>query len=278
MTVLVRHAESEWNRAFGTYRIDAGITDPGLTPTGVGQARELADRLLDSGIGRIVASPYRRTLQTAAIVAEALGCRSRSSRWCASAAPSPATRVARRRSWPREWPDLDFGGLGDLLVGRRDRERRILAARCTAFRGAAAGRARPGPPLLVVSHWGFIRGLTGAEVKIRGPVRLDHDAPADHSPGGAFDDRRQHPERRGRGRQDQASPAPRLSILTQYVKDLSFENPRAPFGLQAKPARPEIQIQVDVHARQLGDGQLRGLARAERRGQAPATPRSSCSS
>ena len=52
-----------------------------------------------------------------------------------------------------------------------------------------------------------------------------------------------------------AQQAPRLSILTQYVKDLSFENPRAPYGLQPGQARPEIQIQVDVRAAQIGEGQ-----------------------
>ena len=48
---------------------------------------------------------------------------------------------------------------------------------------------------------------------------------------------------------------PRLSIVTQYIKDLSFENPRAPQGLQAGQPRPEIQIQVDVRAQQLGPEQ-----------------------
>jgi preprotein translocase subunit SecB len=54
---------------------------------------------------------------------------------------------------------------------------------------------------------------------------------------------------------DSQAAGPRLSILTQYVKDLSFENPRAPLGLQPGQARPEIQIQVDVQARQLGEEQ-----------------------
>ena len=44
---------------------------------------------------------------------------------------------------------------------------------------------------------------------------------------------------------------PRLAILTQYVKDLSFENPKAPYGLQPGAPRPEIQINVDVQASQL---------------------------
>jgi preprotein translocase subunit SecB len=50
---------------------------------------------------------------------------------------------------------------------------------------------------------------------------------------------------------DQAN-APRLTIQSQYVKDLSFENPRAPQSLQPGQARPEIQIRVDVRAQQLG--------------------------
>jgi preprotein translocase subunit SecB len=54
----------------------------------------------------------------------------------------------------------------------------------------------------------------------------------------------------------EAAAGPRLSILTQYVKDLSFENPRAPLGLQNASQRPEIQIQVDVQARQLGQEQF----------------------
>jgi preprotein translocase subunit SecB len=52
-----------------------------------------------------------------------------------------------------------------------------------------------------------------------------------------------------------ASPAnpPRLTIQTQYVKDLSFENPRAPASLEPGQSRPEIQVQVDVRAASLGD-------------------------
>lgn len=50
---------------------------------------------------------------------------------------------------------------------------------------------------------------------------------------------------------DQAN-APRLMIQTQYVKDLSFENPRAPRGTGGQD-RPEIAIRVDVQAEPLGE-------------------------
>ena len=45
---------------------------------------------------------------------------------------------------------------------------------------------------------------------------------------------------------------PQVRILTQYVKDLSFENPNAPQSLQMETA-PRIEINVNVNARRLSD-------------------------
>jgi preprotein translocase subunit SecB len=47
---------------------------------------------------------------------------------------------------------------------------------------------------------------------------------------------------------DPANP-PRLQVVGQYVKDLSFENPGAPgnFGT----SRPQIDLNVDIQARQM---------------------------
>ncbi|TPW28447.1 protein-export chaperone SecB [Martelella alba] len=53
------------------------------------------------------------------------------------------------------------------------------------------------------------------------------------------------------GAQKQAAPS--LSILTQYIKDLSFENPGAPASLQKRDAAPGINISVNVNANPLGD-------------------------
>ncbi|MCY3023410.1 MAG: histidine phosphatase family protein [Planctomycetota bacterium] len=47
--------------------------DPGLSPDGVAQARQLGRRLAGEGIEHIFASPFLRTVETAAYVAEALG-------------------------------------------------------------------------------------------------------------------------------------------------------------------------------------------------------------
>lgn len=51
---------------------------------------------------------------------------------------------------------------------------------------------------------------------------------------------------------DQAEP-PRLMIQTQYTKDLSFENPRAPLALDQNQQRPEIAVRVDVRAQPIQD-------------------------
>ncbi|MDL2399782.1 protein-export chaperone SecB [Rhizobium calliandrae] len=46
---------------------------------------------------------------------------------------------------------------------------------------------------------------------------------------------------------------PSLSILAQYTKDLSFENPGAPRSLQARENAPDININVNVNANPLSE-------------------------
>ncbi|MEI9990475.1 MAG: protein-export chaperone SecB [Rhizomicrobium sp.] len=49
-----------------------------------------------------------------------------------------------------------------------------------------------------------------------------------------------------------AGGAPRIQIIAQYVKDLSFENPGAPASVTV---RPQIDLGVDLQARRL-EGEL----------------------
>jgi len=44
---------------------------------------------------------------------------------------------------------------------------------------------------------------------------------------------------------------PRFSVLAQYTKDLSFENPNAPRTLGPQQSPPSISVQINVNARQL---------------------------
>lgn len=54
--------------------------------------------------------------------------------------------------------------------------------------------------------------------------------------------------------QDQTHADPQVSVLAQYTKDLSFENPNAPAALQRlQQVQPKIEVNVNVGARKLGD-------------------------
>jgi len=46
---------------------------------------------------------------------------------------------------------------------------------------------------------------------------------------------------------------PALNALAQYCKDFSFENPNAPRSLQQQSEGPQINLQVNVNAKQLAD-------------------------
>jgi preprotein translocase subunit SecB len=46
-----------------------------------------------------------------------------------------------------------------------------------------------------------------------------------------------------------------MKILGQYLKDLSFENPNSPQSLSSQQGQPEINIQVNVNAKPLGQTQ-----------------------
>ena len=52
----------------------------------------------------------------------------------------------------------------------------------------------------------------------------------------------------------QQGPVPQVSVLGQFVKDLSFENPGV--GLQQTQDKPGIQVGIDVQVRPIGADQF----------------------
>ncbi|HVI31776.1 protein-export chaperone SecB [Phenylobacterium sp.] len=72
----------------------------------------------------------------------------------------------------------------------------------------------------------------------------------------------------GAGAQDQAGEGPGIRILAQFIRDLSFENPRAPETLRGGAAQPQIDLGVEMNARGREDGlfevDLKLSARAQR--------------
>lgn len=168
---LIRHGQSQFNAVFSVTRVDPGIADPVLTEEGVNQANAAAETLLqlrergEGEVRRLISSPYTRALQTATIIAERLGIevtidpivRERAAFHCDIGA-SPAELAQR-------FPRYRFDHLGDpwwhdhVATGQAETED-ALAVRGAAFREAMRGRADY-PHIAVVTHWGFIRCLTG---------------------------------------------------------------------------------------------------------------------
>jgi broad specificity phosphatase PhoE len=169
--ILVRHAESEWNRHFSRTRIDPGIPDPPLTRTGRRQSTQLAEQLADAEVRRLVASPYRRALETATIIAETL---------CVPIIVEPLVRercvFSCDEGTPPEqlaahWPHLDFAHLEERWWGVPAESEVSLDERCAAFR-AKTDTLPDRWHVAVITHWGVIRALTGQELTNGACIRL----------------------------------------------------------------------------------------------------------
>jgi preprotein translocase subunit SecB len=57
----------------------------------------------------------------------------------------------------------------------------------------------------------------------------------------------------GNGAMGAQPQGPALNALGQYIKDFSFENPNAPQSLGPQQNAPQINIQVNVNAKQLAE-------------------------
>ncbi len=173
--ILIRHGQSHFNVIFNETRVDPGIVDPGLTEEGQRQAKAAAQSLTGHDVRRILASPYSRTLHTAEIIAEHLGLsvvieplvRERCFFTCDLG--SPRSELSLR------WPGFEFGGLAERWWPEPEETEEELRGRCATFRSAMAA-AEDWRHVAVVSHWGFIRGLTGQEVTNGTLLRFDPTA------------------------------------------------------------------------------------------------------
>ncbi len=169
--ILIRHGQTIFNAIFSVTRIDPGVPDPLLTARGRGQAREIAAALAGENIELVVASPYRRAIQTADTVARALGVpvaidadvRERFSFSC--------DHGSRRSELARAWPEYDFAHLAERWWPESEEGEPAFAARCARF----AERMADSPAwsgTAVITHWGVIRALTGERVTNGRLVRL----------------------------------------------------------------------------------------------------------
>jgi len=165
---LLRHGQSEYQATYDTTRVDPGIEDPRLTELGRAQVRTAAEAVRPLEVDLIVASPFTRTLDTALGVAED------------GAVPvvvdamvrerlSDSSDVGRHASvLAREYPMLDVAHLeeawwtgGGVLdaAGVLVEPHAHMATRVDA--SLEWLRNREERSVLLVSHLGFIRSLSG---------------------------------------------------------------------------------------------------------------------
>jgi broad specificity phosphatase PhoE len=158
--ILLRHGQSEFNLHMGALGRDPGIIDPKLTPLGHVQARRAAEALIGQKITRIIASPYTRTMQTAAPIARSRGMRLdlnplvRERYALACDVGRPASALAS------VWPEHDFAHIGEAWWPAVEEPTDQVVARAVLFRAEMSALSDQAT-ILVVSHWGFILAMTG---------------------------------------------------------------------------------------------------------------------
>ena len=162
--ILIRHGQSEFNVVYSVTRQDPGIQDPKLTELGRQQAASVAEALAGRNLTEVLSSPYTRTLQTAEIVARTLGLPIRVEPLVRELCRFQCDVGSPRSDLSQLWPALDFDHLPERwwphLLDETDA---ALQDRCDDFRGRMAAR-HDWHRVAVVTHWGFIRGLTGESV------------------------------------------------------------------------------------------------------------------
>ena len=165
--LLARHAQSHFNVHFGRHRRDPGIVDPPLTKKGRRQAEALAealpDALPDQAISRLIVSPYHRTLETAEILNERLGLHVTVEPLVCERAFFLCDIGTSRSALERRWPRHDFSTLDEIWWLPLEESEASLNRRSIAFRDKMR-REQNWAGTLVISHWGFIRAMTGHEV------------------------------------------------------------------------------------------------------------------
>jgi broad specificity phosphatase PhoE len=135
----------------------------------------VAKVLLSFNLARLITSPYARALETAGIIAEHLSVpitvepliAERFSFICDIGSPLAELRAA--------WPDLAFDHLPDPWWPQTEETKDMILYRSESFRRRIAGE--PWAQIGVVTHWGFIRAMTGLKVPNGAVLRINPTRP-----------------------------------------------------------------------------------------------------
>lgn len=169
--ILLRHAQSLFNVTFSVTRVDPGIEDPELTELGREQARKAIDGLRAHPIRRIITSPYTRALETTAIVNEFLNVPVTVDSLVGERAGYVCDVGTAREHLAPRWPQFVLDHLPSRWWPEKETEADIIV-RCGRFRERMRDET-DWAHVLVVTHWGFIRGLTGLTVANGEMTRFD---------------------------------------------------------------------------------------------------------
>ena len=174
--ILIRHGESEWNAAYRVHKKDPEIRDAPLTEEGRRQATRAAQELNGHDLDRILSSPLTRALQTADFIAKA-------HRLPVIVEPLVCEQffyscdVGTPRSMLSEqWPHIDFAHLAEEWWHPEKESEEAVIRRANEFRDAMA-RTANWRRVVVVSHWAFIRALSGQDANNAELVRYDPTSP-----------------------------------------------------------------------------------------------------
>ena len=173
---LARHGQTMFNVVFGKTRQDPGIEDPPLTEQGIQQATQLAERFVELDIHRIITSPYTRALQTASIVANRLDIsvtieadvRERTAYVCDVGTVASGLAAS--------WPHLNFDHLDEVWWNGEEETIPEFHDRCSTFRAGMA-LTHDWRHVAIITHWGFIRSMTGKRIGNAECVRCDPTHP-----------------------------------------------------------------------------------------------------
>jgi len=179
--ILVRHGQSEFNVVYGKTRVDPGIRDPKLTELGHRQAQAAAESLRNLDFRRVLTSPYTRALQTATIIGEALGLELTVDPHIGERAAFTCDIGTQRSALESDWPHLQLDHIEENWWPTMEESEDALDVRGRAFR-TRMHDSHDWRGTVVVSHWGFIRTLTGHRVGNCSILRFDPTA--DHPGGG----------------------------------------------------------------------------------------------
>lgn len=176
--ILLRHGQSEYNHAMSTTGRDPRIPDPSLTALGERQAEAAALALAanDPPIRRILVSPYRRALQTAAPLAARLGIVPEVTGLLRERCASSCDIGRPRMVVAGEWPQLDFSHLDEIWWPRRAETEAQVMGRAAEFLALAAARA-DWANTVAVCHWGIALAICGESLDNGTWARVDPTAP-----------------------------------------------------------------------------------------------------